>query len=243
MKLKPKREELLVILNSLKINLNSLEKSLGRVRLYERLLITAEPKRILEISDASALSQVWSALDEEIKTEGASIYKMSVVFLWTEVEVFTNDFIKSWIMDFSEVFTLPIFEQVDNKESIATFEKFSREEQIDYYVSRLKDRMRSGQNKNKHVKLFLEVLKSLDFSIDESKVPEKDLTELQQVRNAIVHNNGQVDNHFLRVCPWLAQTYSQNDYILINSDIITRYGVAAIDLFDYLVNYIDTLRK
>ena len=200
------REEKLskVLDKSVEPYLEALRNSLGDLRLLEQLLVKAERERLLANEPQESKELIIEALRRNLETQGYSIYKMCLTFIWAEAEAFMNDFIKSWLLFVDKPFTLEIFTSIKINETVATFEGMSQDEVAFLYTKLLKEKV--GGGRNSAVKTFYKVLKHFELNPingDGQKELEKNLTELQHVRNVLVHRGGIVDKHLLSMCPWL----------------------------------------
>lgn len=146
-------------------------------------------------------------------SEGYTVFKFSLTFYWAEIESFMDAFLKSWLTYQAPPSTLPIFEKISFTQStqsargfeqlsVRGFEQLSRSEVMTLYVQGLKAKVREGSE----IKTFFAALDKVGLSRcdgKEKKRLERVITELQQIRNVMVHKSGIVDKRMITACPWL----------------------------------------
>ena len=239
MALNPTDEQLKTAMMAIARYIDELQDILNKMRLYERILISVKPEVVIEKTEHPFKEQVLETFIEEYGSVAPTIHRMGIVFLWTRVEVFLTDFLESWLKNIGGMFTLPIFQKVRIDESVASYEALSRDERISLYASRLTDKVKTPSSSA--VRVFLKALDNCGLpgeTTEDTKRLEKTLRELQQVRNAVVHQNGVIDRHFLQRCPWLEQTYSQGDAINLQNGEFYIYGDAAGALGEVVIERI-----
>jgi hypothetical protein len=165
-----------------------------------------------DIEDETVRNSYFAAIERMVQpgSEGYTIFKFSLTFYWAEIESFMDAFLKSWLTHQAPPSTLPIFEKISFTQSVREFEQLSvrgfeqlsRSEVMTLYVQSLKVKVRKGSE----IKTFFAALDNVGLDKcdgKEKKRLERVITELQQIRNVMVHKSGIVDKRMITACPWL----------------------------------------
>ena len=70
---------------------------------------------------------------------------------------------------------------------------------------------------------------------------ERIFTELQQIRNIMVHKSGIVDKRMITACPWLKSRPEVEIGKLypLNIEVVQDYGQYILDLTDHILDRLD----
>lgn len=172
--------------------------------------------------------------------EGYTIFKFSITFYWAEVESFIDAFLKNWLTHAKPPATLEVFEKINFTQSVREFENLSRSEVMTLYVQGLKDKVRAGSE----IKTFFAALDKVGLGRcdgEQKKRLERTFTELQQVRNIMVHKSGIVDRRMIMTCPWLKPRpdVEVGKLYPLNIEVVQDYGYQILDLAQHIINRID----
>ena len=176
-------------------------ESLEEVRLLERLFLTTTPKQLLSLEKDDEQKKLRiDALQRMIDQMGYPIFRFGITFVWAEFEAFIDDFLKSWLTHVSLPASLDVFDNVTVNQSVRSLERMTPDERTGLYVKMLKAKVARGSE----IKTFFSSLDKLGLPEAKGrKELERSLTELQQIRNVLVHRGGIVDAPMLSKCPWL----------------------------------------
>jgi hypothetical protein len=172
-----------------------------------------------------------------VELEGYTVFKFSLTFYWAEIESFIDAFLKSWLTYAKPPATLEIFEKITFAQSVREFENLTRSEVITLYVQGLKDKVRAGSE----IKTFFAALDKVGLSEcdgDEKKNLERTFTELQQIRNIMVHKSGIVDKRMITACPWLKSRpeIEVGKLYPLSIEVMQDYGKRIFDLTDHILD-------
>ncbi len=179
------------------------KESLDEMRVLERLFLTADPARFVSLEKDDEQKRIRiDAFMRMLDQQGYPIFRFGITFAWAELEAFIDDFLKSWLTHMTPPAELDVFDKVMVSQSIRTFERMTADERMAFYVRQLKAKVARGSE----IKTFFAALDALGLKAVEGqdvKKLERSLTELQQIRNVLVHRGGIVDAAMLDKCPWL----------------------------------------
>jgi hypothetical protein len=68
------------------------------------------------------------------------------------------------------------------------------------------------------------ILEAMGISGSIESELRRDLLELSQIRNVLVHRAGIVDKRFIEICPWLKMCIG--DHIKVTNEAYCRYSIA-----------------
>ena len=172
--------------------------------------------------------------------EGYTIFKFSLTFYWAEIEAFMDDFLKSWLTYARTPATLDVFDKIILPLSVKQFENLSRSEIMSLYVQGLKQKLRPGSE----IKIFFAALDKVGLGAcngEEKKQLERIFTELQQIRNIMVHKGGTVDRRMMTACPWLQARpdIEAGKLYPLNIEVVQNFGKNILDLTDHVLDRLE----
>jgi hypothetical protein len=148
----------------------------------------------------------------------------NIVFQCSVLEDFVTSALKDWIAKFPETFR-DVEEIARIKISFLKYQQMSDYERDLYLFEELEKELRNKgvyygfeRFEGMFGVLGLKVLKLIDSE------KERDLKEMFQVRNLLVHNGGVVDAHFSKTCGWLK--LKPGDILKTSSEQVIRYNQA-----------------
>ena len=170
-----------------------------------------------------------AALAEREIAEGFPLlHAQALVTLWTALEEFIRTFLARSLENKPELLDQPPL--ADLRVSVGEFQRVSGYDRYLYLVELL-DRSLNAPMK-KGVNRFEALLEPFGLSGALNEQHKRDLYELQQVRNLLVHRQGIVDRRFREGCPWL--NVKEGDLFRISHQGFTRYVDAAFHYAEVL---------
>ena len=147
--------------------------------------------------------------------------------LWSWLENFVRGFVVLWLVHRKDAHSAAALQKLRVK--LGDYLQLSKTEQAHYVVEFMEQDLAS------HLKRGVTRFDSLlePFALVTSPLPDgcaRTLFELQQVRNAIAHKNGNADRHLMSMCPWLK--VKVNKPVAVSHEMLDRYATACMQ---YLV--------
>ena len=214
-------------------------ESLEEVRLLERLFLTTNPSQLLSLEKDDEQKRLRiDALQRMLDQMGYPIFRFGITFVWAEFEAFTDDFLKSWLTHISPPASLDIFDKVAVNQSVRSLERMTPDERTELYVKMLKAKVARGSE----IKTFFSALDNLGLPNAEGrKELERSLTELQQIRNVLVHRGGIVDASMLSRCPWLEinPNVKLGKRFPLNTESTSAYTLLVVEAASHVLKRID----
>ncbi|MHC1753497.1 hypothetical protein [Humidesulfovibrio sp.] len=148
------------------------------------------------------------------------LYAQATITLWATLDSTMVVFLSRWIQNNKKCFLCQEMQKV--KVKISEYERLSRSEKALYVVELLQRELsltfRHGVKRHEHI------LKQFGLHWDVDSEVQRELIELNVVRNYIVHRRGVVDSNFKKCCPWDNIKYGQK--IIITPERYRRYETA-----------------
>jgi hypothetical protein len=193
------------------------------------------------LNDAPELFEAVGRLTQE-GHEGYNIFKFSLTFYWAEIESFIEMFLSSWLTHARPPATLKIFDKIGITQSVGEFERLSRSEVMALYVQGLKQKVGKGSE----IKTFFAALDEIGLKEcdgEKKKYIEHTLTELQQIRNVMVHRGGIVDKRMITACPWLKSRpeIEVGKLYPLTIEVTQGYGRHMLDLVNHVLDRVQRL--
>lgn len=215
-------------------------------------------KRLLEVADVSVsglkvaqmmpqFSKIIKALKHDINAEQhldvikrAEIAKVEVdagfPFLYTQsilmMYAYLEGTVKRCIISFFMNNDLTRIKELNTiKISFGEYVSLDESEKFDYLFQQYEKAIAAGMMYG--VTRFENLLSPIKFSGKVNEDISKDIFELSQIRNTILHRGGIVDRHFANHCHWLG--YKKGDKIVINFDLHKKYADAVIEYTKILI--------
>ncbi len=175
-------------------------------------MITTVPKAVFAISKAEGTSGSEAAKKQfamasasaelaqrEISSDFALLYALASISLWGSLESMVHDLVRGWICNRPEILSKSPWSNL--KVRIGEYEALDTEQRA-YYLVEMIDQSVSGPLKH-GVSRFEALLATIGL---DGSVPDelrRNLFELQQVRNVLVHRRGIADQRLCKSCPWM----------------------------------------
>ena len=89
--------------------------------------------------------------------------------------------------------------------------------------------MGSGRGHRSNIEVFERILEQVGLSSEIDPKLKRNLIELEQVRNILLHKGAIVDSRFLEICPWIGATAGtrfvpDNQHVMKYLDAVIKYG-------------------
>lgn len=178
---------------------------------------TDTTKRIESAEKAAALAQ------QEVDKDFPVLHGLAVVALWSWLENFVKGFVVLWLIHRKDAYSAAAIQKLRVK--LGEYLQLSKTEQAHYVVELLEQDLASPLKRG--VTRFDSLLEP--FSLATSPLPDgcaQTLFELQQVRNAIAHKNGNADHQLKAACPWLKVKLKQP--VPVSQAMLHRYAEACV---------------
>lgn len=144
------------------------------------------------------------------------------VDLWGALESLVRDFLAGCLANQTAPTGMDAVRKI--KIRVADYEIMSKEERYYYLIEELERNL--GAAFKQGINRFEALLDVFGFSGKVGKAIQKDLFELSQVRNVIVHRRGVADRKLVEACPWLGLTVG--DRVAITTEAHHRHFDATI---------------
>lgn len=170
-----------------------------------------------ESSKDTDISRWWQG---ELSKGFPLFYQQQVIAAWTYLEAFVRDFCVDWIVNNPSVVQSAPF--VGMKVSLAEFMS------LDFEAQRSKFETIEGEIKAKRkcgTERFEAVLALFKLNGQVESELHRDIKELHQVRNVIVHKAGVADRRLVERCPWMGLEIGQE--LRCGDDDVIRYSNAS----------------
>jgi hypothetical protein len=133
------------------------------------------------------------------KTKGFPfLYRLAVIRLWSILEAAVDDLIIDNILK-KKYSNKELFTKL--KGSLLEFIQMTDSEQTEYILELLKNELKL--NIKSGVGRFDGLLDAIELSGSIPEIIRRNLYELSQVRNCLVHRNSKVDLRLVKNCPWM----------------------------------------
>ena len=156
------------------------------------------------------------------------LHAQTTIALWSALEATVRLFIVRWLQNYQPAMNVEVIQKL--RVRIGEYERLEGEDRFFYILDRLEQELsaplRSG------VSRFESLLEpfGLAGAVDEDL--RRNLFELNQVRNVLVHRSGVADRRLIESCPWLE--VKVGDILKMRHDTTRRY-------FDSVMRYSTTL--
>lgn len=157
------------------------------------------------------------------------LHSQAVVTLWTLLEAAVRSFAAVWLENEPAALDCEPVQKL--KIRFSDYLRLQDSERFEYMAELLEGEVAAGRRNG--VERFEGVLDALGFSGAVPDVTKRNLYELGQVRNAIVHRGGVADRQLVRACPWL--TFEVGEAFRITPQMFLRYASAASKYITLLI--------
>lgn len=157
----------------------------------------------------------------EIETDFPVLHRLAVVALWSWLEDFVKGLAALWLRHKKDARSVAAVQKLRIR--FGDYIQLSKTEQAAYLVELLEQDIASQLKRG--VNRFESILDPFHLS---GAVPEdcaRTLFELQQIRNAIAHRNGNADRRLKQECPWLK--VRNNQPVMVSNKMFKQYSDAS----------------
>jgi hypothetical protein len=179
----------------------------GRLALAEELfqeLERRDPNLAFEEASESAahlkrLREKAERAEKQIKDGLPLLHSQMAIGIWSVLEAALDDFVVAWLTNVPAALEADELSKI--KVPAALFELMERPARMQYLLEEYKRNLRSDSKLG--VERFESLLKPLGLSGAVAEDTRKDIFELSQIRNAILHRASRADQKLIEACPWL----------------------------------------
>ena len=148
------------------------------------------------------------------------LHEHFTVSLWAFLESFIITLLANWIMNKPEIKACDEFKKL--KVRIGEYETLSDEDRAFHLLDLLEES--KGSRRSPGIARFNSLLQTFGIVVNISPDKIRDLIELHQLRNALVHRRGIADRKLISSCPWLG--LSVGDAVKIDARSYERFNLA-----------------
>lgn len=181
---------------------------------YRRWKGELEPDEHMNIELAGKLAELATRM---IDTGFSLLYEQALISLWGTLEAFVEDLLACWLL------REPTAREADPvrsvRVSITEFESMDQGQRCLYIVKALEQDTSAIYKKG--IGRFETLLDVFGLGGPVSPIVRRDVVELQQVRNVLVHRRGIADRQLLEACPWM--DLAIGDQVVVTSEDLLRY--------------------
>jgi hypothetical protein len=160
--------------------------------------------------------------DTEVSQQFPLLHGLGTVALWSLLEAAVLEFVSEWFKNQPDALqTEPVSKL---RVRVGEYELLKGDERFAYLAAQL-DR-ETGAGIRNGTERFESLLRPLGLNGPIPKGLAKDIFELGQVRNGLVHRGGRVDRKLSESCPWL--NLNPNDELKVSQAMFERYSEAAM---------------
>lgn len=161
------------------------------------------------------------------------LYAQAVVSLWGELEALVEDFIGVWFLNMPGALKIEQVARV--KVPLAEFESLDQDERVRLLVHELEDSLRASLKAG--TSRFEVLFDTIGLSGQVPSGIKRDLFEMNQVRNVIVHKASVADRRLAESCPWMGVKPGAS--LRVGKNDMARYDHA---VHEYVLSLINRVR-
>jgi hypothetical protein len=145
------------------------------------------------------------------------LHAHTAIALWSALEAAVRLFMARWLQHHKPAMEVEVVQKL--RVRICEYERLDGEDRFFYILDRLEQEL-SAPLKNGITK-FESLLEPFGLAGPVDEDVRRDLFELSQVRNALVHRSGVADRRLVEACPWLQ--LKAGDQIHVRHEATQRY--------------------
>jgi len=188
----------------------------------------ADEKRTLD-----ACRQMAKAAQGEIYSGFVTLHSQSIVALWGTLDALVEDLLTAWLRNEPKVLQAREFQKI--KVPVSKYEFFDEEQRAAFVIRELTRSLNADLKRG--IGRFETVLAVVGINGKVDEPFRRDLFELSQVRNILVHRAGIADEIFCSNCPWVG--VKLGDAISMDHDVYVRYYKAVHVYMFELMNRVE----
>ena len=197
--------------------------------LVEVMLKSTSDERRSTIDELEKARKEASLAQIELDEGFPILHSQAVVTLWTLMEAAVRSFAAVWLENEPAALDCEPVQKL--RVRFSDYLRLQDSERFEYMAELLETEVAAGRRNG--VERFEAVLDALGFSGAVPDVTKRNVYELGQVRNAIVHRGGVADRQLVRACPWL--TFEVGEAFRITPQMFLRYALAASKYITLLI--------
>jgi len=188
------------------------------------LVLGDEPKK----RNAKYEAMLEAIAREEVGNGYPRLNSWAVIYLSSTLEAFVKEYLTKWIQRRPSTMKLQAVQKV--KIGIADVRLMNNYEIARYIVTSLGSNQ--AQRPKSGVDRYEKMLEHFSLSGRVPRNVSKSIYELMRVRNALAHNNGVIDDQFIRECPWM--NCKRGDTLKVKGESLDSY-VNSIESYVMLI--------
>jgi hypothetical protein len=154
---------------------------------------------------------------QELENGFPVLHANTALAIWSHLEAGIRLFLAKWLEHEEAAFEVDAIQKM--KVKIGEYERLQGEDRFFYILDRLEQEMvaplKCGVNR------FESILEPFGLAGRVDAEVQRDLFELNQVRNCLMHRGGRADRRFIDACPWLNLEVGQQ--IKVTHEATRRY--------------------
>lgn len=182
------------------------------------------------------IDKIAALANQEIDSGFHFLYNQAVVYLYSQLE----GAIKRFIMRFFSI--EGVIENFDSigkvKISISEYTSLNEVERLEYIFQQYEKNEARGIQYG--VTRFESLLEPIGFGGEVDQSISRDIYELSQVRNNLIHRGGIIDKYLLDSCPWIKMPLGSK--IGLEKDQYERYAIASVKYLSVILVRLGEIR-
>jgi hypothetical protein len=167
--------------------------------------------------------------EQEVKNGFPVLHANTALGVWSHLEAGIRLLLARWLEHERSAFELDAIQKL--KVKLGDYERLQGEDRFFYIIDRMEQEaaapLKSGINR------FEAVLEPFRLSGNVDPAVQRDLFELSQVRNCLLHRAGCADRRLVEACPWLGLAVGEQ--VKVTHDATERYISSAMHYATELV--------
>lgn len=154
----------------------------------------------------------------EVKDDFPLLHAQTTIALWSALEATIRYFLTRWLQNYEKAMEVEAIQKLRVK--IGEYESLEGEERFFYILNRLEQELATPLKTG--VTRFESLLDPFGLAGPVDEDVRRNLFELNQVRNALVHRAGLADRRLTNSCPWMK--LKVGDPVKVDREMTTRYS-------------------
>ncbi|MDQ5873165.1 MAG: hypothetical protein M3547_13280 [Acidobacteriota bacterium] len=196
--------------------LEAIADARGELRGTDEAAQETDPDRLTHARKEAELAQ------REVDEEFPVLHGQATIAVWAALESAVRLFVARWIENYKPASEVEEVQKLRVK--LGEYERLQGEERYFYIVDRLEQELSSPLRSG--VTRFETLLSPFGLSAEVDETARRDIFELNNVRNLLVHRSGIADRRFVDACPWLGLKVGER--LKLDHRAYSRYGHAAV---------------
>lgn len=185
----------------------------------------------------AATEKLAKMAEDEINKGFPRLYAHAVVDLWSTLEILVNDLLILWLINEPSALKIKAVSKI--RISLADYALLEKDEQMLLILNELQRNIKSSLKQG--ADRFESLLEIFGLSGAINRKVKKDLFELSNIRNVIIHNGAIVDGRLLKACPWIK--LKVEDKLNLNYKDYKKYSNAVLKYVTCLLHRVHVTRS